>query len=236
MTGILYGVGIGPGEPELMTIKAARIIQECDIIAIPKSGDGDRVAYNIAVQTVPELAQKEMMLLDMPMTRDKTVLKASHINASEQICKQLDQGKSVAFLTLGDPTIYSTYIYVHKIVKEKGYQPVIIPGVPSFCAVAAKLSDSLTEASEPLHIIPGSYDCMEACIDLPGTKVLMKTGKSLPKVREILKEHNLLSSTKMVQNCGMNNETIYENMNDTDNESGYFSILVVKENANGGKK
>lgn len=236
MTGILYGVGIGPGDPELLTLKAVATIRACDIIAIPKSGDGDRVAYNIALQAVPEMKNKEIMLLDMPMTRDKEILRASHQSAAKRIGSVLDQGQSVAFLTLGDPTVYSTYIYVHKLIKELGYHPVIIPGVTSFCAVAARLSDSLTEASEPLHIIPGSYDCLEECIDLPGTKVLMKTGKSLPKVKKLLNDRGLLGVTKMVQNCGMSNETVYETMTDMNQESGYFSILVVKENTDGGKK
>lgn len=229
MTGTLYGIGIGPGDAELITVKAVKLIKKCNIIAIPKSGDGERIALNIARAAVPEIDEKTIVELHMPMTRDKKHLKECHEKAAENIIDFLEQGEDVAFLTLGDPTIYSTYIYVHKIVKEKGYDPIIVSGVPSFCAVAAALSDSLTEASQPLHIIPGSYATMEPNIGLDGTKVLMKTGRSFSNVKSILKKKNLLGKTQMVQNCGMPNEKIYHNLENTDDDAGYFSILVIKK-------
>ncbi len=229
MSGILYGIGIGPGDAELITIKAIKTIKQCDIIAIPRSGEGERIALNITRAAVPDIDEKTIIELHMPMTRDRKHLRECHEKAAEIIIGHLDNGEDVAFLTLGDPTIYSTYIYVHKIVKEKGYDPVIISGVPSFCAVAAALSDSLTEASQPLHIIPGSYATMEPNLNLEGTKVLMKTGRSFLNVKAILKKKNLLSKTQMVQNCGMPNEKIYYNLENTDDDAGYFSILVVKK-------
>ena len=90
------------------------------------------------------------------------VLNENYQNVSKEIMKKLDEGKDVAYLTLGDPTIYSTYIYIQRIIKESGYEAEIINGIPSFCAVAAKLGDSLADRSEQLHIIPSSYDIEEA--------------------------------------------------------------------------
>ena len=226
MTGTLYGVGVGPGEAELMTLKAVRIIRACELIAVPKSGDGERVALNIAKSAVPEVEEKELLELSMPMTRDKALLEKSHREAADLVCEKLREGKNIAFLTLGDPTVYSTYIYVHNLVKKQGFEPVIVPGIPSFCAVAARLSTSLTEASQPLHIIPASYEGTEDYLSLTGTKVLMKTGKSLEKVREMLKEKGLYENARMVQNCGMADEKVYEKLDDAD--AGYFSIIVVK--------
>lgn len=229
MTGILYGVGVGPGDAELMTLKAVRIIRESEAIAVPKSGDGEGVAYGIARQAVPELEAKQILEVDMPMTRDPALLRASHVSAAERIIEQLQQGINVSFLTLGDPTIYSTYIYVHRIVREKGYKAEIISGVPSICAVSAKLGDSLVDTSEPLHIIPGSYGCLKESLALSGTKVLMKSGKSFPEVKSVLLSMGLLDTAKMVVNCGMDSEQIFESLAETDDTSGYFSVIVVKD-------
>ena len=114
MTGTLYGIGVGPGDPELMTLKAVRLIEQCDLVAVPKSGDGEGVAKQIAQKAVPDFDKKELIEVSMPMTRDPQVLEQSHQAAAEQIEGYLKEGNSVAFLTLGDPAIYSTYIFLHK--------------------------------------------------------------------------------------------------------------------------
>ena len=224
----LYGVGVGPGDPELMTIKALNIIKECDYIALPISGAGETVAYNIARGAYPDIEKKPMLELSMPMSRDKEVLRHHHQKAASQIAEVLDKGLSAAFLTLGDPTVYSTYIYVHEIMKERGYSPVIVPGVPSFCAAAARLSVSLTEASQPLCILPGSYENSHALLDLSASKVLMKTGRSAGRIRELIREKNIDDDVYVIQNCGMENEKItsLEEMDES-----YFSIIILKSRA-----
>jgi precorrin-2/cobalt-factor-2 C20-methyltransferase len=229
MSGTLYGVGIGPGDTELITLKAVRVIRQSSVIAVPKSGDGERVALNIARQAVP-LDGKEIIELDMPMTKDADVLRFSHNQAADIIIEYLQRGIDIAFLTLGDPSIYSTYIYVHRIVKEKGYRAEIIPGVPSFCAVSAKLGDALIETSEPLHVIPGSYGNLRESLQLSGTKVFMKSGKAFGEVKEALTELGLLENAKMVENCGMDNERIYDSISDAESKAGYFTIIVIKDN------
>lgn len=228
MRGTLYGIGIGPGDAELITLKAVRLIKESGVIAIPKSGEGERVALNIARQAVP-FEGKEILELDMPMTKDKELLQRSHHTAAEKIIEQLEAGVNVAFLTLGDPTIYSTYIYVHRIVKEKGYNAEIIPGVTSFCAVSAKLGDALVETDQALHILPGSYGRVREGMKLPGTKVLMKSGKAFSDVKAELSELGLLECSQMVENCGLDNERVYKSMAEAEAGAGYFSIIVVKD-------
>ena len=177
MTGTLYGIGVGPGDPELMTLKAVRLIEQCDLVAVPKSGDGEGVAKQIAQKAVPDFDKKELIEVSMPMTRDPQVLEQSHQAAAEQIEGYLKEGKSVAFLTLGDPAIYSTYIYVHKKVQQNGFLVEMVPGVPSFCAVAAKLNVSLAEAAQPLHIIPASYQGVERTEDFDEDRPLDEKGK-----------------------------------------------------------
>jgi precorrin-2/cobalt-factor-2 C20-methyltransferase len=231
MTGTLYGVGVGPGDPELMTLKAVKIIRNCEVIAVPLAGGGDRIALSIAARAVPEVLDKKLLDVDMPMTRDARILQDSHEKAAAQIVERLESGVSVSFLTLGDPTIYSTYIYVHRIVKEKGYHVEIIPGVPSFCAVSAKLGDSLVDASQPLHVIPGSYGNVGENLAMRGTKVLMKSGKSFEEVKASLSTAKLLGNAKMVVNCGMENERVFDSVDEATESSGYFTIIVVKDNA-----
>lgn len=228
-TGKLYGLGVGPGDPELLTMKAARLIRECDAVAIPVSGKETSIAYEIARGAVPEIETKELLEIPMPMIRDESKLKESHDKAAEAVIAELEKGKNIAFLTLGDPSIYSTYIYIHNRVGAQGYETEIVPGIPSFCAVAARLNEGLTEASEALHIIPASYEGIEEAVTLKGTRVLMKSGKSIGRIKTLLAEMANPPSVKMVERCGMQGERVFSRLEDLDEEAGYFSILVLKD-------
>ena len=157
MKGIFYGIGIGPGDPEHITLKAVRMMKEVDVIAAPGTDVKETLAYRIAVQAVPEIEQKEMLPIDMPMTMDKELLLKAHKRGAETIEKVLAEGKSVGFITLGDTTVYSTFSYLEKIVKEHGFESVYISGISSFCAAAASLGIPLTEWQEPLHVIPAVH-------------------------------------------------------------------------------
>ena len=139
----------------------------------------------------------------------------------------LDSGRNVAFLTLGDPTVYATYIYIHKRVEKAGYDTEIISGITSFCAVAARLNIGLVEKAEPLHVIPASYQIEEA-LKLPGTKVLMKSGKKMKSVKETLKAMPDCQ-VMMIENCGMENEKIYRSADEIDENAGYYSLIIVRE-------
>ena len=226
MKGKLYGVGVGPGDPELLTLKAVRVIEECEVIAVPANSKEKCVAYKIASQAVKNIDDKEFLYIHMPMTRDENLLKENHNKGAEDIAKVLNTGKNIAFLTLGDPSIYSTYIYIHKLVLEKGYETEIISGIPSFCAAAARINEGLVEKAEELHIIPASYQIEEA-LKLKGTKVFMKSGKKIGAVKEAVgKSHG---RAVMVENCGMENETVYENLNDVKENASYYSLIIVKE-------
>ncbi|MEG0962432.1 MAG: precorrin-2 C(20)-methyltransferase [Lachnospiraceae bacterium] len=226
MTGKLYGIGVGPGDPELLTIKAVRLIKECDVIAVPGKQKEETVAYKIVEQAVPKVAQKECLCIDMPMTKEEQQLEKSHSKAAQIIETVLKQGKNVAFLTLGDPCIYSTYIYVHKRIEAAGYETEIVSGIPSFCAVAARLNQGLVEKSQMLHIIPSSYD-IETGLEFPGTKVLMKAGRKMEIVKEQLKKRN--EQAVMVENCGMIGEQIYQDVEHIPKQAGYYSLIIVKE-------
>ena len=226
MAGKLYGIGVGPGDPELMTIKAVKILKECDVIAVPGKVPEETVAYRIAVQVCPEIEKKRLIGIYMPMTKDKTMLEESHEAGVRMLREQLDAGKKTAFMTLGDPTVYSTYLYLHNQIRSAGYEAEIISGVPSFCAAAAKLHMSIGEKDEQIHVIPASYQ-MEEALDLPGTKILMKAGKKLPAVKKLLQDRN--AEAVMVENCGMENERIYCETNQIPEDASYYTLLFVKE-------
>lgn len=224
--GILYGVGVGPGDPELMTRKAVRILETCDVIAAPQSEGNDKTAMTIAAEFVQD---KPVVYFDMPMTRDKVKMAQSHDHAADEICRLLDEGKMVAFLTLGDPTIYSTYWYVHKRVLARGYDARLVPGVPSFCAAAAAVGTALVEGSEMLHIVPASHQSTDEGLALPGTKVLMKAGRSILDVREKLRADGKLQQAALVERATMEGERVVRDLDELTDPTGYFSIIIVKE-------
>ncbi len=231
--GKLYGVGTGPGRPELMTVLAVETIKKCPVIAVPTAQRESAASYRTASAMIPEISERDCLTLDTPMTKDLKKLDEAYHKAAETVIERLDRGDDVAYLVLGDPTIYSTYIYIHRIVAAAGYDTEIISGVTSFCAAAAALGDSLVDRSEQLHVIPSSYDTKEA-LKLPGTKILMKTASRMKELKDELKaalescgESDI--NTAMVENCGMPDERVYDSIDDIPENAGYFSTVIVSD-------
>ena len=223
--GKLYGVGVGPGDPELLTLKAVRVLREADVVLVPDSVKADKTALHIASAY---LQNKTVETVTTPMVRDKAVVDAAYTAAADRICALLDQGRQVAFLTLGDPTVYSTYMYIHEKVLARGYDVEVVPGVPSFCAAAARLNLSLCQGSEPLLIVPASHGA-EELLDVKANKVFMKAGKSILELQSQLRDRGLLDHAAMVENCSMENERVYPRFADLQEASGYFSLVIAKE-------
>ena len=231
--GTLYGIGVGPGDPELLTLKAARLIRECDVIAVPGEDWRSSIAWQIALRAVPEAEEKECIGVNLPMTRDKAVLKACHERAAETVIGYLEQGKQVGFLNLGDVTLYATYLYIHRLVLERGYRAELVSGIPSFCAVAAELNTGLAESADQFHILsqPGQ---VEAGLRLPGTKVIMKMGKNIEQVKGWIRDAGM--DAMMVENCGLPGQRICRSVDEIPVDAGYYSLLIVKEHKNGGEE
>ncbi len=226
MTGILYGVGVGPGDPELLTVKAVRLITEKDIIALPGEEPEETTAYKIAEQAVPEIREKTLIGILMPMTDDESEKEKAHRKGAERIEAYLADGQDVVFLTLGDPSLYSTFSYLQRIVEKDGYTSETVSGVPSFCAAAATLKEPLAVGEEPVHIYPASYAEKK---DLPedGTLILMKPGGSLSEVKEQIKRSG--RDAAMAVNCGMEGENLYHHPDEIPEEAGYYSLLISKK-------
>lgn len=220
----LYGVGVGPGDRELITVKAVRVIKECGVIAAPLMKNGGKTAYDIAAEYT---MGKRFIELEMPMSKDFEELDKNYGAAADVIETELKAGNNVAFLTLGDPTVYSTYMRIDRIMRSRGYETEIIPGITSFCAAAARLNMALCERDEAMTVIPASYD-IEKSLELKGTKILMKSSRAIDRVMEKLREKGMLERTVVVENCGMDNERIVYPANGEVPDKGYFSIVFVK--------
>lgn len=223
--GTFYNTGVGPGDPEMITLKAVRMIKENRIIAVPGRSVYESAAFQIALKAVPEIAEKELISLDMPMIRDMDQMKNHHKNAADAVADILDTGENVVFLTLGDPTVYSTGSYILKHLISRGYPGETISGVPSFCAAAASAGISLTEWDQSLHILPASHISVGSELNDNDTYVFMKAGKKISKIKEHLK--NNFTNTVMLENCGMENERIFLSADSIPDDAGYFSIIIA---------
>ena len=218
MSGILYAVGVGPGDPELLTLKAVKIMEKAEVIACPSKNNKPGVAYAIATQACPFLTSKEILSLNFPMNKEN--LSDAHKSAAETIIAELATGKDVAFLTLGDPCLYSTFSYISEMVKKAGYETQVINGIPSFCAAAAKTGLSIAEGDDAVLITAGEYKPFD------GTLIIMKAGNKLKELKSQIQSCE--KTAYLIENCGMQDEKIYSGLDAIPDKSGYFSILIVK--------
>ena len=217
--GILYGVSVGPGDPELLTLKALRIIRGCDVIAAPDNN----TALSI-VERVCDIGEKMLLKPAFPMTRDRELLKNSHIAAADELCRYLDNGENIAFICLGDISVYSTFSYISELVSARGHSVEMIPGVTSFCAAAAELKQPLALGSEPLLIIPSGSREFDLLLSVEGTKVIMKSGSAIPELKEKLRGKTVYA----VENCGFENQKLYYSVDELEN-CGYFTTVIIKD-------
>ena len=224
--GIFYCVGVGPGDPELVTRKGVRTLEACPVLAAPRTKSGEMLALDIA-QKAAELGDKVIVPLDFSMTRDEKRRWEEYETGAQTIAGYLEAGQDVAMVNLGDVSIYATCTRMAERIKELGFSVCMIPGVPSFCAVAARLGESLTAEGEPLHIFPAGISDLDRALELGGTKVLMKSGRQLPGVLEALDRAGALERSALVENCGLPEERVVAPL-EKGTESGYFSTIVVK--------
>ncbi|OGQ60524.1 MAG: precorrin-2 C(20)-methyltransferase [Deltaproteobacteria bacterium RIFCSPLOWO2_02_FULL_53_8] len=236
-TGRLYGVGVGPGEAELITIKAARVINDSPVIAIPKSADSSadgRSKALVIVEQLIALDAKEILELDFPMTRDKDALLASRAKAAGAICLHLKAGRDVVFITLGDPLFYSTFGCLVPFVRQAAPEAVIeaVPGVTSFCASAAAAMMPIAEAGESVAVIPAAYDLedVRAALSAFDTVILMKVNKVIDKVVALLIETGLERKAVFVSRAGWSEERVVTDVASLKGEVlDYFSLIIIRK-------
>ena len=223
--GVFYAVSVGPGDPELLTRQACRVLEVCDVIAAPRVKSGRMLALDIAGGAV-DMRGKTILPLDFTMEHDAAVREESYRTAAGAIEAALAAGRDVAMVNLGDVSVYATAYYILERVRSDGFEMVMCPGVTSFCAVAARLGRSLTRMEEPLHILPGSMD-MDSALTLEGTKVLMKSGRAIRETVDALERHGLAARAGMVADCGLETEQVYTDLRQLPEEISYFATIVA---------
>ena len=252
MTGTLYVIGIGPGDPELLTLKGARIIKETGVLCVPKGREeGSSLALSIVEKAV-SLEGKEILEAHFPMMKTRKGLESEkHLNADvgarravplldakwnetvEAILSHLNKGKDVAFLTLGDPVIYSTFFYLYDKLLElcPGLNIEIIPGVSSINASAARANISLGLGNEKIAVLPANYlDDLKGTLEVFDTVVLMKVNKVLNEIKGLLSEMGLLENAVCISRAGMDDEQIFSDISDIDQKKlNYFSMVIVRK-------
>ena len=230
MAGILYGIGVGPGDPEMLTLRAVRAIKEADVICLPKADKYECRAFQIALPVVPELKYKKTISFDFEMTRDEEALAKMHAEFYEKYRQLIMEGYNLAFLTIGDPTVYSTFGYIMKLAKKDGIEVEIINGITSFCGSAAAAGTLLSERDENIHIISGQGN-LEDDLRLPGTKIIMKSGRNVAQIKERLLEMEQAGNISVyaVVDCGMETEQIFNGAIMIPDDSKYMMTIIIKD-------
>ena len=231
--GTLYGIGIGPGDPELITLKGARLIGACKNLFVPKARTAaESVALAIARPLVPPEARIEELVF--PMTDDREALAEKWDAAAGRIAAVLAEGEDACFLTLGDPLLYSTYIYLLRALQKRlpNLRAVTVPGIPAFGAAAALAGFPIGEGRAPVTIVPAADDltAVRRALAAGGTVVLMKIGKRLAEVLALLSAEGLLARSVFVSHATMAGERIetdLRRLTDEGPEAGYLSIILV---------
>jgi precorrin-2/cobalt-factor-2 C20-methyltransferase len=231
MKGKLYGIGVGPGNPDLMTLRAKELLEKAQVIAYPVKKLGEEgVALNIISQRV-DVKGKEVVELLFSMNPDDEVRKKCRAEAMEKICGLLDQGKDIAMVTLGDVAVYSTYMYIDRDIQARGYETEVVPGIPSFCHGAALARLPLMIGEESVAVVSlakRNNENAEKVLDAVDNLVIMKAFASISAIVEMLNKRNIpLANATVMSNIGMEDE--YLGPLDPNREYGYFTTVLIKK-------
>lgn len=238
--GKLIGIGVGPGDSELLTVKATKILEKIPVICSPKSSpEKESIALSIIKPVLEKREEnspsKEISTKDyisdlnilepvFPMIEDKNTLEEHWDDASDLIAKHLNKGLDVAFITLGDPSIYSTFSYVQKRL-ENSYEIEMVPGINSFTACASSIGKPLVEKDEILMVVPKIDDRLEKLLEEGNSFVLMKTSRNTEELEEIIHRQDGEKEITSVQNCTMKNEKIIDGF---PKNKPYLTTTIVK--------
>ena len=226
--GKLIGIGVGPGDTELLTLKAAKVLKTVPVVFSPKSSkEKESIALSIVKPVLEERKDyKRLMVVEpiFPMIENKKELEKIWNSASEMIAQYLDSGRDVAFITLGDTSIFSTYSYVQKRLKGR-YEIETIPGITSFTACAATRNEALVEQNDILTIVPKIDKRVDEILEFSDSIVLMKASRNTSRLESVIEDKNRPKEIYSVQNCTRENEKIIEAFS---NEKPYLTTTIIK--------
>ena len=229
--GTFYGIGVGPGDPDLLTVKAINAIKEADFLIAPKTEKKEgSVALSIAQ---PYLKSDVKIIYQVfPMVKDFAESPEVFIENKNEIMSILRQGKNVAFLTIGDPMFYSTYIYIFKLLSEENVKIETIPGIPAFLAIASSIGRPVAYGNDILTIIPATAQMNEidAALENSNTSVLMKVYKNFEEVVDTLEKHDMACQSTLVSRCGLPDEKIINDISKYKHEKlNYLSTIITRK-------
>lgn len=230
--GILYGVGVGPGDPELMTVKGWRLIQQVPVVAFPAGLHGKP---GIAQQIIDSWLRPDQLILPLnfPYVQDETMLTAAWRQSAEIVWAHLRQGRDVVFASEGDVSFYSTFTYLAQTLQQDHPEAIvqIIPGICSPMAAAAVLGIPLTIRAQRLMVLPALYHVadLETALQTADVVVLMKVSSVYEQVWAVLKRYHLLPHSYVVERATASDQQIYADLSDRPNLTlSYFSLLIVQ--------
>jgi precorrin-2/cobalt-factor-2 C20-methyltransferase len=232
MAGKFYGIGVGPGDPGLLTIKAYQTLEKVDVICVPKSGgDRDSLALSVVNQNLTRPFRR--LELSFPMSRDKELLERSWSEAAVAVAREILQGHKVAFVTIGDPMLYSTYSYLLRFLRDRhpDLETATIPGITAMSACSSYIQAPLAEGEETLAVIPAAYgtEQLKSILDTFDNVVLMKVNRRLPEVIELLEEAGESRQAFFVSRCGYPDQYFTTNLRELlDRQLDYMSLLIIK--------
>lgn len=231
--GTLYGLGVGPGDPELITVKAFRVIQESPVIAYPKKRKGSKSYAHRIVEVYIRPEEKEMLGLVFPMTKDQAILDREWNGTVEKVWQKLYEGKDVAFVTEGDPLLYSTFIHMMKLMQEIHPEVEIktVPGISSFNGSASRLGIALADGDDHVAIVPArdDYEAMRKAIEDHDAVVFIKVAKVIDLMITVLKDLNLLEKASVVTKVTSDEEVIWKVSELEGLELEYLTLMVVRK-------
>jgi precorrin-2/cobalt-factor-2 C20-methyltransferase len=231
-TGILYGISVGPGDPELIALKGLRLLQSVPVVAFPAGVRGNPgMAEQIVAQWLN--STQVQLALTFPYVQDDAVLSSAWQVAAEQVWQYLEQGQDVAFACEGDASFYSTFTYLAQTLQllHPEVKVHVIPGICSPMAAAAVLGLPLTMRGQRLAVLPAIYTVgeLEAVLDWADVVVLLKVSSVYEQVWQVLQRRNLLNSSYVVERATLPNQAIYTNLCDRPNlQLPYFSLLLIQ--------
>jgi len=232
--GTLYGVGVGPGDPELITVKAFRLMKECPVIAYPKKRMGGKSYALEIAEMYLDTAEKEMLGLIFPMTKEKSVLEKEWCKTVEACWSRLKDGLDVAFLTEGDPNLYSTFIHMARLMQERYPEVPIrtVPGISSVLGAAAQLGLPLADGDEQVAIVPATDDreAMKKAIEEHDTVLFLKVAKVIDLMIDVLEELGLTDKASVVTKVTSPYETVWRDVRSLKGQDlEYLTLMAVKK-------
>lgn len=231
--GKLYGIGVGPGDPELLTVKAVKAIESADVIISPTKKMGKpSIALQIAKPYIKP--ETKLVVMDFPMlslSAERETLEKQWGENADQIQSMLNWGQNAVFLTLGDPMVYSTYSYVMEFLIDRGMEVETISGVPSFCSLAAHLNLPLTQGEESLGVVgmTQTEEEVDAVLDAHQNIVVMKVSANAKGLAKALRERHLEDHFVMISNIGMDSEKVTRDIADLEKKVPYLSTVLIKK-------